>query len=62
MRRLKLFNKISTKFIFVATVSSLVLFFILGLILFNETKQRALNAYTTFAKSTVNGITRYIAK
>jgi methyl-accepting chemotaxis protein len=53
-------KKIATKFVLVASISTLILFVILGTVIFNEIKKRALVAYTNFAESTVNGITKNI--
>lgn len=54
-------KKIAIKFIFAASASILILFVILGTILFYKIKDRALNVFASFAESTSHGITRSIA-
>ena len=59
-KKINFSKRIATKFMLAAAFSSLILMFILGIILFKVTKVRALNEYSSFAKSTVNGITKNI--
>jgi methyl-accepting chemotaxis protein len=58
--KIRFSRRLSTKFVLVASISTLILFVILGIVIFNEIKKKAIVAYTNFAESTVNGITKNI--